>query len=78
MSSLTPTAPTAPHTYVPPATNTLQLIFHDHFHAFAAACDSLYARDFGKFRPERISHVAERFEGCGEYTKGIPRIQSTG
>jgi len=70
------TIPTArPTTYVPRGANILRLIFHDHFHAFADVYDSLYAQDYGKFRLERISHVAERFESCGDYTKGIARIQ---
>jgi hypothetical protein len=70
------TIPTAhPTTYVPRGANTLRLIFQDHSPAFAKSYDSLYAQDYGKFRLERISHVAERFESCGDYTKGIARIQ---
>ena len=45
-------------------------ILHDHFPAFAQSYDSLYAQDYGKFRLERISYVEERFETCGDYTKG--------
>ena len=76
MVSLTTTAPTAPHTtYVPRVANTLKLIFQDHFHAFADAYDSLYAKDYGKLRLQRISYVEERFETCGDYTKGVARIQ---
>jgi hypothetical protein len=59
-----------PATYVPRGANILRHIFHDHFPAFVQSYDSLYAKDFGKFRLERISHVAERFESCGDYTKG--------
>jgi hypothetical protein len=51
---------------------------HDHFHAFADAYDSLYAQDYGKFRLERISHVVDKFESCGDYTKGIARIRGHG
>lgn len=70
------TIPTAqPATYVPRGANILRRIFHDHFHAFADAYDSLYAKDFGKFRLERISHVVDKLESCGDYTKGIARIQ---
>ena len=73
------TIPTArPTTYVPRGANILRLIFHDHFPAFAQSCDSLYAQDYGTFRLERISHVAERFESCGDYTKGIARIRGHG
>jgi hypothetical protein len=70
------TIPTAhPTTYVPRGANILRLIFHDHFPAFVQSYDSLYAKDFGKFRLQRISHVVDKFENCGDYTKGIARIQ---
>ena len=59
-----------PHNYVPQGANTLLHIFHDHFHAFADAYDSPYAQDYGKFRLERISHMAERIESCGDDMKG--------
>jgi hypothetical protein len=32
----------------------------------------------GKFRLERISHVVDNFESCGDYTKGIASIQPFG
>ena len=65
------TIPTArPTTYVPRGANILRLIFHDHFPAFAQSYDSLYAQDYGKFRLDRISRVAQRFETCGDYTNG--------
>ena len=73
------TIPTArPTTYVPRGANILRLIFHDHFPAFADAYDSLYAKDYGMFRLKRISRVVERFETCGDYTKGIARIRGHG
>ena len=76
MLSTSSTIPTAhPSTYVPRGANILRLIFHDHFPAFAQSYDSLYAKDYGKFRLERISHVVDKFESCGDYTKGIARIQ---
>jgi len=61
--------------YTPRGPNTLTLIFHDHFPGFAQSYDSLYAQDYGRFRLERISRVAQRFETCGDYTKGVARIQ---
>jgi hypothetical protein len=64
-----------PTTYVPRGANILRLIFHDQFPAFVQSYDSLYAKDYGKLRLQRISHVAERFESCGDYTNGIARIQ---
>ena len=76
MLSASSTIPTAhPSTYVPRGANILRRIFHDHFPAFAQSYDSLYAQDFGKFRLQRISHVAGKLESCGDYTKGIARIQ---
>jgi len=69
--STSSTIPTAhPTTYVPRGANILRLIFHDHFPAFVQSYDSLYAKDFGKFRLQRISHVVDKFENCGDYTKG--------
>jgi hypothetical protein len=67
-----------PTTNVPRGANILRHIFHDHFHAFAEAYDSFYAQDYGKFRLERISHVVDKFESCGDYTKGIARIRGHG
>ena len=70
------TIPTArPTTYVLRGANILWRIFHDYFHAFADACDCFSAKDDGKFRLERISHAAERFESCGDSTKCIARIR---
>jgi hypothetical protein len=71
-SSIPPAPPTG---YIPRWPNALTHIFHDHFQDFAQSLDSLYAKDYDKFRLERISRVAERFETCGDYTKGIARIQ---
>ena len=71
-----PTIPTTHSTtYIPRGANILRHIFHDHFPAFAQSYDSLYAKDFGKFRLQRISHVVDKFESCGDYTNGIARIQ---
>ena len=71
MLSASSTIPTAhPSTYVPRGANILRRIFHNHFHAFADAYDSPYAQDYGKFRLERISHMAERIESCGDDMKG--------
>ena len=47
--------------YTPRGPNTLTRIFHDHFDAFSQSYDSLYAKDYGRFRLERIPRVAERF-----------------
>jgi hypothetical protein len=58
-------------------TNTLQCIFKDHFHDFAYVYDTLYAKDYGMFRLERITRVSEKFLICGDYSQGIARIQCT-
>ena len=69
--SASSTIPTAhPSTYIPRGANILRRIFHDHFSAFVQSYDSLYAKDFGKFGLERISHVVDKFESCGDYTQG--------
>jgi hypothetical protein len=53
------TASTAhPATYVPLATDTLKLIFRDHFHAFSDAYDSLCARGIARIQ---CSNPAFRF-----------------
>ena len=56
-SSTIPTASLA--AYTPRGPNTLTRIFHDHFNAFAQSYDSLYAKDYGRFRLERISRAVE-------------------
>ena len=53
---------------VPRGANILRRIFHDHFPAFVQSYDSHDAQGYGKFRLERISRVAERFESCSDYT----------
>ena len=76
MLSTSSTIPTAHHsTYIPRGANILRLIFHDHFPAFLQSYDSLYAQDYGKFCLQRISHVVDKFENCGDYAKGIARIR---
>ena len=75
MPASSSTIPAATPRYVPRGPNTLTHIFHDHFQDFALSYDSLYAKDYGRFRLQRISRVVARFETCGDYSKGIARLQ---
>jgi hypothetical protein len=70
--------PRSPSGYVPHGPTTLTQTFHDHFQDFALSYDTLYARDYGMFRLERICRAVEGFESCGDYTKGIARIRGHG
>jgi hypothetical protein len=56
-------------------TNALQLIFRQRFSAFAELYQDRYAKQFGLFRLPRITHVAEKFIRCGDYSQGVARIQ---
>ncbi|HEB11625.1 MAG TPA: hypothetical protein ENI06_10485 [Spirochaetales bacterium] len=58
-------------------TNILQTIFKEHFPDFAESYEEMYALTYGRFRLERITEVVENFMSCGDYTKGIARIQCT-
>jgi hypothetical protein len=55
----------------------IQDIFKDHFHDFADAYDTLYAKEYGMFRPERVTRISEKFLTCGDYAQGIARIRCT-
>lgn len=66
-----------PNSYHPRGTNVLQTIFKGHFQQFAEQYDERYAKIYGRFRLEHISEVVENFLECGDYSKGIARIQCT-
>jgi hypothetical protein len=63
--------------YVQRGANILQTIFKEHFPDFADSYEEKYAPTYGRFRLERITEVVENFMSCGDYTKGIARIQCT-
>ena len=65
-------------TYAQRGTNVLQTIFKEHFPDFADSYEEMYAHTYGRFRLERITEVVENFMSCGDYTKGIARIQPIG
>jgi len=68
---------TPPGTYRQRGTSSLQRLFRTHFPELYAGYEHTYASRLGRFRLQRISSAVERFLGCGDYTKGIARIQCT-
>ena len=70
-------AATPPGTYRQRGTSSLQRLFRTHFAELCARYESMYATRLGRFRLQRISSAVERFLGCGDYSKGIARIQCT-
>jgi hypothetical protein len=63
--------------YVPRTGNAVQNILREHFPEFQNIYDANYSTTHGKFNLERISESVERFLDCGDYSKGIARIQCT-
>ncbi len=68
---------TPPGTYRQRGTSSLQSLFRTHFGGFSARYEAHYARRVGRFRLDRLTKAVERFLECGDYTKGIARIQCT-
>ena len=66
-----------PPTYTQRGTNTLQVIFKEHFDEFAENYDAKHAKTYGRFRIERITETVDNFIGCGDYTQGVARIRCT-
>jgi hypothetical protein len=66
---------TPPGIYRQRGTGSLQRLFRTHFPELYARYETTYASRLGRFRLQRISSAVERFLGCGDYTKGIARIQ---
>ena len=66
-----------PGTYRQRGTSSLQKLFRAHFPDLHARYEADFAKRLGRFRLERISSAVERFLDCGDYTKGIARIQCT-
>jgi hypothetical protein len=64
-----------PGTYRQRGTSSLQRLFRAHFRDLHARYEADFAKRLGRFRLERISSAVERFLDCGDYTKGIARIQ---
>jgi hypothetical protein len=68
---------TAPGTYRPRGTSSLQRLFRVHLPELLARYDPEFAARLGKYRQQRIAKAVERFLGCGDYSKGIARIKCT-
>jgi hypothetical protein len=64
--------------YRPRSINDLQLLFKKHFQSIAEQYENKYAVIYGRFRIERITEVVEKFILCGDYSRGVARIQPTG
>ena len=63
--------------YHPRGINALQLLFKKHFQSLADQYEDKHANIYGRFRIERITEVVEKFIFCGDYSKGVARIQCT-
>lgn len=56
---------------------SLQGLFRAHYPDLLSRYDAEFATLLGKFRLPRVSSAVQRFLDCGDYTKGIARIQCT-
>ena len=62
-------------TYRQRGRSSLQRLFRTHLPELLARYEAEFASRLGRFRRERITKAVERFLDCGDYTKGIARIQ---
>jgi hypothetical protein len=72
-----PIAPVTKRVYRPRGINALQILFQKHFQRIAEQYESKFAVIYGRFRIERITEVVEKFILCGDYSRGVARIQCT-
>ena len=63
--------------YTPKSHNVIQEILQEHFSHFEEIYENKYADEYGSEHIIRIKEVVERFLDCGDYSKGIARIQCT-
>ena len=68
---------TPPGTYRQRGVSSLQRLFRAHFAELTARYEVEFAKRLGKFRLERITKAVERFLACGDYRRGVARIQCT-
>ncbi len=61
--------------YIQRGPNTLQTIIKNHFSDFMRKYTEKCDTEQGRIRLERIENFTESFITCGDYTKGIARIQ---
>ena len=67
---------TPPGTYRQRGTSSLQRLFRTHFPQLTAHFEE-FAKRLGRFRFERIRKAVEAFLECGDYSRGLARIQCT-
>jgi hypothetical protein len=63
--------------YKPRSRNVIQTILKNHFSDFEKHYDDHYADKYGKYRIIRIKEAVVKFIECGDYSKGVARIQCT-
>jgi len=68
---------TPPGSYHQRGASSLQRLFRAHFTELVTRYEDEFAKRLGKFRLERITKAVERFIGCGDYRRGVARIQCT-
>jgi len=73
-----PIAPVAKRVYRPRGINYLQILLKKYFQSIAEQYESKYVVIYGRFRIERITEVIEKFILCGDYSRGVARIQPIG
>ncbi len=66
-----------PGSYRQRGASSLQRLFRTHFTELVTRYEDEFAKRLGKFRLERITKAVERFLGCGDYRRGVARIQCT-
>ncbi len=64
-----------PAEYIQRGSNTLKAIIQNHFQDFMAKYTEKYDTKQGRLRLERIQDFTGSFITCGDYTKGIARIE---
>jgi hypothetical protein len=57
--------------------SSLQGLFRAHFPELFARNEAEFVKRLGTFRLERITKAVERFLDCGDFKKGVARIQCT-
>ena len=68
---------TPPSSYRQRGASSLQRLFRAHFPQLVARYEAEFSKRLGKFRLERITNTEDRFLGCGDYRRGVARIQCT-
>jgi hypothetical protein len=67
--------PSSLSSYIPKGENVVQRILKEHFEEFREQYEARYARNYGKYRLERIEQVVEEFLKCGNYKEGLARVK---